>query len=149
MNVQQFIEEEVERQGFPRGKPIWRERCTWMAMAWGWAMAMQIERALPSKDNVEALGSMVEREANMNGFRQCDIYVGGRKGAPPSEIPRLMKAWALALPGLTADEAYYEFELIHPFEDGNGRTGKIIHNWMLGRLWDPVLVKDFFGCGNP
>lgn len=38
---------------------------------------------------------------------------------------------------------------IHPFYDGNGRTGKILHNWLLGTLDDPVLVYDYFGGGNP
>lgn len=36
-----------------------------------------------------------------------------------------------------------------PFADGNGRTGKILHNWLLGTLNDPVLVTDYFGGGNP
>lgn len=50
---------------------------------------------------------------------------------------------------LSPDEFYVEFEKIHPFVDGNGRTGKILHNWLLGTLGDPVLIKDYFGGGNP
>ena len=50
---------------------------------------------------------------------------------------------------MTADEFYLEFEMIHPFGDGNGRTGKVLHNWLLGTLDKPVLVTDYFGGGNP
>ena len=49
----------------------------------------------------------------------------------------------------TADDAYLEFQRIHPFVDGNGRVGKILHNWLNDTLHDPILVKDYFGGGNP
>ena len=49
----------------------------------------------------------------------------------------------------TADDWYLAYEWIHPFCDGNGRTGKILHNWLLGTLDAPVLVPDYFGMGNP
>lgn len=49
----------------------------------------------------------------------------------------------------TADDWYLAYEAIHPFGDGNGRTGKILHNWLLGTLAEPVLVADYFGGGNP
>lgn len=49
----------------------------------------------------------------------------------------------------TADDWYLMFEFVHPFGDGNGRTGKVLHNWLLGTLFDPVLVYDYFGHGNP
>ncbi len=49
----------------------------------------------------------------------------------------------------TADDWYLAFEAIHPFTDGNGRTGKILHNWLLRTLDQPELVADYFGGGNP
>jgi hypothetical protein len=49
----------------------------------------------------------------------------------------------------TVDDWYLAFESVHPFSDGNGRTGKIFHNWLLGTLDEPVLVEDYFGGGNP
>lgn len=45
--------------------------------------------------------------------------------------------------------AYYNFERIHPFADGNGRTGKIILNWLNGTLAAPVMPPNFFSCSNP
>ena len=29
----------------------------------------------------------------------------------------------------------------HPFIDGNGRTGKIIYNWINSSLYDPILPE--------
>lgn len=50
---------------------------------------------------------------------------------------------------VTVDDWYLAYEAIHPFGDGNGRTGKILHNWLMGTLEEPVLVDDYFGGGNP
>ena len=49
----------------------------------------------------------------------------------------------------TVDDWYLAYEWIHPFRDGNGRSGKILHNWLNGTLDDPVLVDDYFRQGNP
>lgn len=58
-------------------------------------------------------------------------------GPPPGQVPRLMGD-LLSWIGSTADHPlvtssvfHYEFEFIHPFEDGNGR---------LGRLWQTLIL---------
>ncbi len=58
-------------------------------------------------------------------------------GPPAGQVPRLM-ADLLSWIGSTADHPlvtssvfHYEFEFIHPFEDGNGR---------LGRLWQTLIL---------
>ena len=150
MKIQQFVEEEVERQGFRRKTAAFHERVAGMMMAWGWAIAQARDSKWPSEWDVLAMGKMIEPYCNSDGYRQVDVWVGGHKGAIPAVIPSLMRDWALdVLTEMSADEAYLRFERIHPFVDGNGRTGKIIHNWLLGSLWKPVLVKDYFGGGVP
>jgi hypothetical protein len=49
----------------------------------------------------------------------------------------------------TVDDWYVAFEAVHPFSDGNGRSGKVLHNSLSGTLEDPVLVSDYFKGGNP
>jgi fido (protein-threonine AMPylation protein) len=49
-------------------------------------------------------------------------------------------------------EAYVEYEEIHPFVDSNGRTGKIILNYLNGTLLDPIFPpNDIWGdwISNP
>jgi fido (protein-threonine AMPylation protein) len=47
------------------------------------------------------------------------------------------------------DIFYFEFEQIHPFKDGNGRTGKILYNYLCGTLDDPIMPPNFWGGNNP
>lgn len=38
--------------------------------------------------------------------------------------------------------AHFIFVSIHPFEDGNGRTGRLLHSWILLREGKPLFVYD-------
>lgn len=147
--IKQFIKSEVTRQGFVPGTFNHAQRCVWMEVAWTGAQRWAQEQPLPSYEDVISFGELVEPGRNISCPRKCRVMVGGRECPPAEEVPRLLKGWLEALPRLTPDEAYKEFELIHPFVDGNGRVGKIIHNWLNRTLDDPVLVQDFFGQGIP
>jgi len=80
-------------------------------------------------------------------FRNCNVGVGGAGGvvhvAPPWErVPGLMKdlfTWLneTEAPMLVKSSVFhYEFEFIHPFPDGNGRTGRLWQTALLGS-WRP------------
>lgn len=36
--------------------------------------------------------------------------------------------------------SHIHFEFIHPFEDGNGRTGRLIMNWVRWKIGLPILI---------
>jgi hypothetical protein len=184
--VRQLILGEVERQYHPIGTLEYKVRVEWMTDAWQYAQGRIADDRLPSIDDIAKIGMMIEPEVNRGGFRRRDVAIGGRLAPDPSDVLRLLdRLWGTIdrvaptqgiwhkhagvrwpeldgvwngddLPTWSADDFYLEFEFIHPFGDGNGRTGKILHNWLLGWLGreedgsdDPVLVFDYFGMHNP
>ncbi|MGB3961866.1 MAG: Fic family protein [Sulfurimonas sp.] len=82
---------------------------------------------------------------NAGVYRNSNVGVGGRDGvthvAPPlNMVPQLMGElfdWLSKTnehPLIASCVFHYEFEFIHPFNDGNGR---------IGRLWQSVILKNF------
>lgn len=84
-------------------------------------------------------------------LRDCDIWIGGHRKIFVSEalLKQELKTWISEI----GKSAYYqtdvdvaingehiEFEYIHPFEDGNGRIGRIL--WQVRRLKCglPILI---------
>lgn len=142
-----FICDEVTRQGHDiedecDGWP----RVVWMVNAWREAVSRKEIR--PSQQAIVTIACTIE-PVRVHGYRNCNVRVGSHVCPPHREVEGLVNGLWARMDELTPDEFYVEFEKIHPFVDGNGRTGKILHNWLLGTLHDPVLIKDYFGGGNP
>ena len=74
--------------------------------------------------------------------RTCDVYVGGKKCMNPKRIANELWKWCKYVPNNEEDvkELHVRFEKIHPFEDGNGRTGRILMNWQRLKLGMPILI---------
>ena len=149
LGIVRFCADEVERQ---RADP---DAVCWMVEAWLMARR-RFERtpplALASSLTPEIFmdwGRRIEPIKNAQGFRDCDVRVGSRQCPPYQEVPKLMAEFVSALSELTPEEAYLRFQLIHGFRDGNGRTGKILFNWLRGSLNRPEVPPNFFDCSNP
>ncbi len=146
--ILRFIQEEVARQGFSLDDREGLLRVGWMVEAWSYALLNQGEKL--DKEALLHIGGMVERR-NRHGFRRYGVRVGDYIAPSFLEVPGLVDDLFenFSQAPSKADAFYLEFQRIHPFMDGNGRVGKIIHNWMLGALARPTLIKDYFGGGNP
>jgi hypothetical protein len=145
MNVIDYISEEVTRQGHNVTVKDGLERVGWMLDAWC-SVLPRADVVFIDLTTIEELGKRVERVKNREGWRRCGVRVGSRICPPFYEVPVLLERLLSVRDGMTPIEFYKEFEMIHPFVDGNGRTGKILLNWMNGTLLDPIFPPaDIFG----
>lgn len=78
----------------------------------------------------------------MGKFRWIPVYIGNREGLHYSQIKPAMEVWLLNA-NLYKEHwkrNHVRYEHIHPFADGNGRTGRMFMNWMRIKLGQPVLT---------
>lgn len=95
-----------------------------------------------------------EDGGNSGAYRRVDCYIGIETCPFPYQIQNLMKLWfekTRELMNLVYDNnlsakdcafiSHHIFEVIHPFIDGNGRTGRLLINKVLYDLGEePIII---------
>ena len=89
-------------------------------------------------------------------FRRVMVHIRGAVMMPPhpSQVPTLMQEWVQWVNGeesrqydpvTRATIAHHGFEAVHPFEDGNGRVGRLLLNMLLMQEGYPpaLLLRDW------
>lgn len=79
--------------------------------------------------------------SELGHYRTVDVWVGGRIGKPPGLLSPLILEWCWEVNNTdTWKEGHVKYEKIHPFIDGNGRTGRLFMNWQRIHVGLPILV---------
>lgn len=98
---------------------------------------------------------MHDLRATAGTFRTDAVFITGTEYRPPSPrlVPQLMRAWLDWIEGagrsyspvVRAAIAHHDFEAVHPFDDGNGRVGRLLLNLMLMRdgYAPALLLRDW------
>lgn len=85
-------------------------------------------------------------------LRTCDVWIGGniKKYTDEQlllwELGSVLNSMWLSLgcktriPFRMAAKSHVSFEEVHPFEDGNGRVGRILYNWHRLKLRLPIHI---------
>jgi|SRR3989344_668684 len=144
----------IERIRVPRTHPLYRRH-------------LRAARTVESQAQQGILMTPLELHATflpeLGGYRTADVHVGSRDMPPHAEVPALMEEWLRTyrrwfhmVPDKErigwhtwiagrAEGLHHWLLCIHPFEDGNGRTARLVMNSFrrtLGEPWHIIYERE-------
>ena len=84
----------------------------------------------------------------IGNFRMVPVWIGGREAINSSDVSIAIEEWCEEMndplknpfPDDESKTLHVDYEKIHPFIDGNGRTGRMFMNWWRIKNNLPLLV---------
>lgn len=117
--------------------------------AWEWALD-NIDIMFTARGVLEVHRQITLKQlpASERGrWRKVPVWVGNHTPPAPALVPSLMSQYlesmSLAYETLDPKTMHIQFEKIHPFIDGNGRTGRMlmwVHEIRIGR--EPTFINN-------
>lgn len=111
-----------------------------MQAAYAWQYLKDQEQMTPGvvrkTHKVLMIGQDNLRPDERGYYRTIPVYIGDREAIPAGEIVERVENWCHRMNHSPAEEwegLHVGYETIHPFVDGNGRTGRMFMNWHLGK----------------
>lgn len=126
-----------------------------------WHAASRLRETPLGNDLIREAHAMLMAEGKGPGeFRTAQVRIGGAAHIPPSpeDVPRAMGDLGKYVssddgldPLVRAALVHFQFETIHPFSDGNGRTGRLLTTLFLmekGALSSPAFCLSLYLRAN-
>jgi hypothetical protein len=135
-----FCAEECRRQNEPEP-----EMCVYhYVTAYDLFYTYSLESQYPTLEQRYEVACLIEPQRN-NGYRRVAVrFRNGSQALDPEKVERALESLFNrgGLQALSPQEAYVEFEDIHPCTNGNGRYGKLLYNGLRGTLLKPEFPKE-------